>query len=122
MDPNTIAKEFTGFYYQKFVSTRQELVPLYQPDSCMQWEGQLFQGPQAIMDKFGSLSFQQAAFALSCVDAQPTDFGLLVTVLGQFMVDDGASKLPFVHVFHLKKAGDNLYISNEVFRMAYFDH
>lgn len=51
VDINTIARDFIRYYYQTFTANRAGLGSLYQPQSMLSFEGQPFQGPQAITEK-----------------------------------------------------------------------
>ena len=51
VDINAVAGDFVRFYYQTFTSNRTGLGALYQAQSMLSFEGQPFQGPQAISEK-----------------------------------------------------------------------
>jgi hypothetical protein len=51
VDINAVANDFVRFYYQTFTANRAGLGALYQPQSMLSFEGQPFQGPQAISEK-----------------------------------------------------------------------
>lgn len=50
-DINSVAQNFIRYYYQTFTTNRAGLASLYQPSSQLSFEGQPFQGPQAITEK-----------------------------------------------------------------------
>ncbi|RKO94929.1 nuclear transport factor 2, partial [Caulochytrium protostelioides] len=50
-DHNGIAKQFVDYYYQTFDSNRNALGALYKDVSMLTFEGQPFQGVQAISEK-----------------------------------------------------------------------
>jgi hypothetical protein len=50
-DFDGIAKAFVGHYYTTFDSNRGNLVSLYQDNSMLTFEGERFQGREAILKK-----------------------------------------------------------------------
>ena len=55
------------------------------------FEGQQFQGTNAIVEKLAALPFQKVQHAITTIDAQPSNpqqGPLLVTVTGRLLVDD----------------------------------
>lgn len=73
-DLQGIAKAFVDYYYQTFDRNRMELAPLYRPQSMLTFEGNMFQGSQAIVEKLQALPFQKVQHvkiiltAASCYD------------------------------------------------------
>ena len=105
-DPVAVGKAFTDHYYQTFDTNRSALASLYQDASMLTFEGQQFQGTQAIVEKLTGLPFQSVQHRVVSLDAQPTHAGgLLVFVTGQLLTD-GESK-PLNHRRHLPQASNN---------------
>ena len=70
------------------------------------FEGQQFQGTQAIVEKLTGLPFQSVQHRVVSLDAQPTHAGgLLVFVTGQLLTDGESKPLNFSQVFSLMNAG-----------------
>ena len=66
---------------------RSQLSPLYRDESRLTFQGAEFIGPQAISQKYTSLSFKSSQHSLQSVDYQPSpQGGLLVFVTGQLLV------------------------------------
>lgn len=78
---------FLQYYYQLFETNRQGLATLYQDASMLTFEGQRFQGTQAIMGKLGQLPFNQCKVNPTSVDFQPSvSGGIMVFVTGGILV------------------------------------
>lgn len=67
VDINAVARDFVRYYYQTFTSNRAGLSSLYQAQSMLSFEGQPFQGPQAIAEKL------TVGYGTSPVSAAPTN-------------------------------------------------
>jgi len=105
-DPVAVGKAFTDHYYQTFDTNRSALASLYQDASMLTFEGQQFQGTQAIVEKLTGLPFQSVQHRVVSLDAQPTHAGgLLVFVTGQLLTDGESKPLNFSQVFSLMNAG-----------------
>lgn len=65
IDINAVARDFVRYYYQTFTSNRVGLGALYQPQSMLSFEGQPFQGPQAISEKLAVMLL--TTFTLSLI-------------------------------------------------------
>ncbi|TEB36160.1 nuclear transport factor 2 [Coprinellus micaceus] len=114
----SVGQQFAKFYYEKFDSDRSQLAPLYRDFSMLTFEGQPFQGTQAIIEKLTSLSFQKVAHQVSSMDVQPSSDGkILVHVCGFLQVDGGENHLPYNQVFQLVPEGSTYYVLNDMFRL-----
>jgi hypothetical protein len=86
-DAESVGKAFLSHYYQHFETNRAGLANLYQDASLLTFEGQRFQGPQAIIQKLSSLPFAQCKVHTSSMDFQPSiSGGIIVFVTGQVLV------------------------------------
>lgn len=86
-DADSVGKAFLQYYYQLFESNRAGLGNLYQDGSMLTFEGQKFQGPQAIMAKLGQLPFTQCKISADTMDFQPSvSGGIMVFVTGKIIV------------------------------------
>jgi hypothetical protein len=86
-DPESVGKAFLQYYYQLFESNRQGLATLYQDASMLTFEGQKFQGPQAIVGKLAQLPFNQCKINADTMDFQPSvSGGVMVFVTGKIIV------------------------------------
>lgn len=78
-------------YYRTFDENRQNLGVLYQEQSLLTFQGERFQGSQAILAKLTGLAFQRCQHQLSSVDAQPSlSGGINVFVTGHLLVREGS--------------------------------
>lgn len=86
-DPEAVGKAFLQYYYQLFESNRPGLGNLYQDASMLTFEGQKFQGAQAIVGKLSQLPFNQCKVTAVSMDFQPSvSGGIMVFVTGSIMV------------------------------------
>ncbi|ESK94268.1 nuclear transport factor 2 [Moniliophthora roreri MCA 2997] len=121
-DINSIATQFTNFYYQTFDSNRANLSSLYRPESMLSWEGTPIQGVQAIVEKLTTLPFEKVQHKVLTRDAQPSSpsvASLICSVTGLLIVDDSPNPLQFSQVFHLIPDGGSYYVLNDIFRLNY---
>jgi len=121
-DINSIAKQFTDFYYQTFDSNRAGLQPLYRDTSMLTWEGAPIQGANPITEKLTTLPFSKVQHKVTTLDAQPSSpnlASLIVSVTGLLVVDDSPNPLQFSQVFHLIPEGGSYYVLNDIFRLNY---
>ncbi|KAI3428575.1 hypothetical protein D9Q98_007397 [Chlorella vulgaris] len=117
-DPEAVAKAFTDHYYNTFDTARANLASLYQEQSMLTFEGQKFQGMQAILSKLTSLSFQQCKHHVVSLDAQPSvSGGILIFVTGQLLPEGESNPLKFSQTFHLAPVGGSFVITNDLFRL-----
>jgi hypothetical protein len=78
---------FLQYYYQLFESNRAGLSNLYQDGSMLTFEGQKFQGTQAIVGKLAQLPFNQCKVNCTSMDFQPSVAGgIMVFVTGSIVV------------------------------------
>ena len=119
-DFDGIGKGFVQQYYQIFASNRAACAGIYRPNSLMTWSGKSMQGGAAIMEKFGTLTFQPGtAFNPREIECHPTPGnGVLVVVNGELAQPDEAHQLSFNDVFHLctDQAGQ-WYVANQLFKV-----
>jgi hypothetical protein len=86
-DASAIGTEFVKFYYATFDAGRAGLAGLYKPQSMLTFEGQPFQGTEAIIGKLTSLPFQKVQHKVTTVDCQPSvSNGIVISVTGQLLV------------------------------------
>ena len=87
------------------------------------FEGQPFQGAQAIVQKLSELPFTKLKHTVKSSDFQPTPGnGILVFVTGDLHVDDSPNPIKFAQVFHLLPTDAsmaNFFVYNDVFRLNY---
>ncbi|XP_068116523.1 nuclear transport factor 2 [Hyperolius riggenbachi] len=87
-------------------------------DSCLTWEGQQYQGKEAIVEKLSMLPFQKIQHSITSQDHQPTpDHGILCMVVGQLKADDDPV-IGFHQMFLLKNINDSWVCTNDMFRLA----
>lgn len=78
---------FLDYYYNLFSTNRAGLATLYQEPSMLTFEGQKFQGVQAIVNKLAALPFAQCRVQRLSSDFQPSiSGGILVFVTGNIQV------------------------------------
>ncbi|KAI9433827.1 nuclear transport factor 2 [Lactarius indigo] len=121
-DINSIAKQFTDFYYTTFDSNRASLAPLYRDTSMLTFEGTQIQGTSQIVEKLTSLPFAKVQHKVTTLDAQPSNPtvpSLVVSVTGLLVVDDSPNPLQFSQVFQLIPEGGSYYVLNDIFRLNY---
>ncbi|KAH9842987.1 nuclear transport factor 2 [Rhodofomes roseus] len=121
-DINTVAKQFTDFYYTTFDTNRADLQGLYRPNSMLTWEGNQILGASDIAEKLTSLPFDKVQHKVTTLDAQPSDptlSNMIVSVTGLLLVDDNQHPLQFSQVFQLVPEGGSFYVFNDIFRLNY---
>jgi len=119
---NSIAKQFTDFYYTTFDTNRGSLQSLYRDHSMLTWEGQPIQGAPSISEKLVGLPFEKVQHKVLTLDAQPssaTVANLIVSVTGLLVVDDSPNPLQFSQIFQLIPDGGSYYVFNDIFRLNY---
>ena len=120
MDPAQITQQFTNHYCQVFGSgQRQNMRGLYQAESSLSFEGEMFQGPDAIIGKLTTLAFNQVQVEPITRDWLPGPGGCLVIMVNGSMTLQGeANKLKFSQSFTLVAAGPgNFWVKNDIFRI-----
>ncbi|KAK9452485.1 hypothetical protein V1511DRAFT_507676 [Dipodascopsis uninucleata] len=118
----TLAEEFTNFYYKQFDSDRSQLGNLYREHSMLTFENSQMQGAKNIIEKLVSLPFQKVSHRISTLDAQPSspDMGsVIVMVTGELLVDEEQNTQRYSQVFHLIPDSGSYYVLNDIFRLNY---
>ncbi|KAH9948121.1 nuclear transport factor 2 [Amylocystis lapponica] len=121
-DINSIAKQFTDFYYTTFDTNRGGLQSLYRDVSMLSWEGSPILGAADISEKLTTLPFEKVQHKITTLDAQPSSPGvasMIVSVTGLLLVDDSTNPLQFSQVFQLIPDGGSYYVYNDIFRLNY---
>ncbi|KAF8610450.1 putative nuclear transport factor 2 [Ceratobasidium sp. AG-I] len=118
-DPVAITTQFTEFFYGAWQTDRSTLASLYRPTSTLTWEGQVFTGGDAIIEKIKSLPFTKVVFKVETKDPQLSGGGMLILTTGQLLVDDSTNPLHFSQLFFLMPEGTSFYVLNDVFRLNY---
>eukprot|EP00775_Hariotina_reticulata_P012970 gene12970-13099_t len=119
-DAEAVGKAFLQYYYQLFESNRAGLATLYQDASMLTFEGQKFQGPQAIIGKLAQLPFNQCKVNPTSMDFQPSvSGGVMVFVTGNIVTEGESNALKFSQVFHLMPVGGSFVVTNDMFRLNY---
>jgi len=118
-----VGESFIDHYYKLFANDRAQLISLYQPQSMLTFEGEKFQGPQAIANKLAGLAFQKCKVRFSSRDSQPAPgSGVLIFICGEILPENEENALRFSQVFNLQpvpnKAG-SFFILNDLFRLHY---
>jgi hypothetical protein len=121
VDFNTLAQQFTEFYYNQFDSDRTQLGNLYRDQSMLTFETSQVQGAKDIVEKLVSLPFQKVAHRITTLDAQPASPAgdVLVLVTGELLIDDETNPQRYSQVFHLIPEGSSYYVFNDIFRLNY---
>ncbi|KAM0682191.1 hypothetical protein MDAP_002420 [Mitosporidium daphniae] len=118
-DPIQIAQNFVKYYNDTFNTNRASLVSLYQPNSCLSFEGDLCQGQSAISERLQGLPLTTLQRQVDTMDVQPSGNTLLICVTGRLFVDSEQQPQRYSQVFLLSQSGTNFYILNDVFRLNY---
>lgn len=119
-DPEAVGKAFLQYYYQLFESNRAGLANLYQDGSMLTFEGQKFQGTQAIVGKLAQLPFNQCKVNPTSMDFQPSVAGgIMVFVTGSIVTEGESNALKFSQVFHLMPVNSSFVVTNDMFRLNY---
>ncbi|KAJ1985440.1 Nuclear transport factor 2 [Dimargaris cristalligena] len=121
-DINTVAKQFTDYYYSTFDNNRAQLANLYKDVSMLTFEGTPILGGNSITEKLVSLPFQKVAHQVSTLDAQPsnpTTGSILVNVTGKLLIDEEQNPQQFSQTFNLIPEGGSYWVYNDIFRLNY---
>ncbi|BFZ19322.1 hypothetical protein BsWGS_22361 [Bradybaena similaris] len=125
MNPNfdTIGKQFVGQYYVVFDNKdiRSQVAAMYHPtDALLTFEGQQFQGVEAIAEKMKTIPIDNMFRQITTIDCQPTiDGGVLVNVIGQLKNNAENDKvLGFSQTFVIKPANNSFFIFHDIFRLV----
>ncbi|SCU84128.1 LAME_0F08548g1_1 [Lachancea meyersii CBS 8951] len=121
VDFNTLAQQFTEFYYNQFDTDRTQLGNLYREQSMLTFETTQLQGAKDIVEKLVSLPFQKVGHRISTLDAQPAspNGDVLVMITGDLLIDEEQNAQRFSQVFHLMPEGNSYYVFNDIFRLNY---
>ncbi|XP_040184684.1 nuclear transport factor 2 isoform X1 [Lithobates pipiens] len=113
-----IGCSFVQHYYRLFDSDRTQLKSIYTDASCLTWEGQQYQGKEAIIEKLSMLPFQKIQHSITSQDHQPTPDNCIISmVVGQLKADDDPV-IGFHQMFLLKNVQDVWVCTNDMFRLA----
>lgn len=113
-----IGQEFAKTYYGLFDSNRAALATLYTDLSMLTFEGDQFQGAQAIVKKITELPFKVVQHIITTVDCQPSrDNGVLVFVVGQLKTDNDPPH-SFSQTFQLFEKDTSYFVLNDMFRLS----
>ncbi|GAX75491.1 hypothetical protein CEUSTIGMA_g2934.t1 [Chlamydomonas eustigma] len=119
-DPEAVGKAFISYYYQLFEQNRPALATLYQEQSMLTFEGNKFQGAQAIVGKLTTLQFGLCKITLATQDFQPSiSGGILVFTTGNIQTEPESPPLKFSQVFHLMPVNNSFIVTNDMFRLNY---
>ncbi|EKD12168.1 hypothetical protein LZ554_005267 [Drepanopeziza brunnea f. sp. 'monogermtubi'] len=121
-DFESIAKQFTEYYYNQFDQDRKQLAPLYRDNSMLTFESSSIAGVGGIVDKLSSLPFVKVKHAVSTLDAQPSGDhgGILILVTGALLVDEEQRPMNYSQAFQLMPDGQGSYfIFNDVFKLVF---
>ncbi|KAL8732869.1 MAG: hypothetical protein Q9166_002470 [cf. Caloplaca sp. 2 TL-2023] len=139
-DFQSIAQQFTQFYYTTFDENRSNLAALYlfsirmkntqlmksdlqqRDQSMLTFESASVQGTSGIVDKLVNLPFQKVQHQISTLDAQPSNAegGIIVMVTGALKVDDEERPMNYTQVFQLLPDGAGSYfVFNDMFKLIY---
>ncbi|KAM4017817.1 nuclear transport factor 2 isoform 1-T2 [Anomaloglossus baeobatrachus] len=113
-----IGCSFVQHYYRLFDTDRAQLKSIYTDSSCLTWEGQQYQGKDAIIEKLSMLPFQKIQHNITSQDHQPTPDNCIISmVVGQLKADDD-QVIGFHQMFLLKNVQDVWVCTNDMFRLA----
>ena len=121
MSAEEIATAFISHYYGTLNTAPASLAGLYQPQSSMTFEGTKFDGPEAIVGKWGSLGklTHDVNGLTKDVQMSVNASSLLIFITGRLRLND-EQPLLFSHMFQLVATGPGqYYVHNEIFRLLY---
>lgn len=128
MNPNfeVIGKSFVQEYYNVFddKEKREIVAGMYHPsEGMLTFEGQQFQGFEAIKEKMKTIPLDNMMRQLTTIDCQPTnDGGVLVSVVGQLKNNSANDKvMGFTQTFILKPGNNSFFVHHDIFRLALHD-
>ncbi|KAL7569854.1 hypothetical protein ACA910_008523 [Epithemia clementina (nom. ined.)] len=119
MSADEVANAFVQHFYQAFDADAGQLAGLYTPSSMMTFEGQQFQGTEAIINKLKQVG--KVSHQVKSTDVQPShnSNAIIIFVTGAVSID-GGNMLHFCEMFQLVSTGPNAYyVHNDVFRLNY---
>ncbi|KAL8797944.1 MAG: hypothetical protein Q9182_007090 [Xanthomendoza sp. 2 TL-2023] len=121
-DFQSIAQQFTQYYYSTFDENRSSLAALYRDQSMLTFESASVQGTSGIVQKLVDLPFEKVQHQISTLDAQPSspEGGIIVMVTGALKVDDEERPMNYTQVFQLLPDGAGSYfVFNDIFKLIY---
>ncbi|PNW80399.1 hypothetical protein CHLRE_07g316000v5 [Chlamydomonas reinhardtii] len=120
-DPEAVGRAFLDYFYGLFSTNRAGLASLYQESSLLTFEGNKFQGQQAIIQKLTTMPFSNVAVQRDTIDIQPSiSGGILIFVTGKLMPEGENMPLKFSQTFHLMPTPNNSFVvTNDMFRLNY---
>lgn len=120
----SVGQAFAQHYYSLFDSDRKQLKPLYRENSMLSFEGSQFLGSDSIITKLSELPFQKVQHQIITCDCQPLTAvqpnGVLVSVSGNLVIDDGQNPMKFAQCFMLIPDATNpnsYWVHNDIFRL-----
>ncbi|CAB9521730.1 Nuclear transport factor [Seminavis robusta] len=120
-DPQEVAKAFVTHFYQSFDNNAQSLAGLYNDTSMLTFEGDQFQGSQAIVAKLAQVG--KCFHNVKSMDVQPSAAGnaIVIFVTGHVRIGDAqGNPLHFCELFQLVSTGPGAYyVHNDIFRLNY---
>ena len=120
MSAEEVASAFVQHFYTTLNTNPAGLVGLYQPQSSMTFEGQKFDGPEAIVGKYVSLGkLTHDPGMTKDVQMSTSSSALLIFITGKLRLGDN-NPLLYSHCFQLVSTGPGqYYVHNEIFRLLY---
>ncbi|KAI4094345.1 MAG: hypothetical protein LQ344_002245 [Seirophora lacunosa] len=121
-DFQTVAQQFTDFYYTTFDRKREDLAALYRDQSMLTFESSPVQGTSGIVEKLVSLPFEVIKHQVKTLDAQPSNEqgGIIVMVTGALLVDEEERAMNYTQIFQLLPDGAGSYfVFNDMFKLIY---
>ncbi|XP_013389048.1 nuclear transport factor 2 [Lingula anatina] len=113
-----IGASFTNTYFNMFDTSRESVGQFYLPNAMLTFEGDQVQGPEAIVAKFKSLTFQKVQHVITTTDTQPTtEGGVIILVVGQLKTDDDPPNA-FIRTFCLKPVNGSFAVFHDIFRLG----
>nr|XP_058133925.1 nuclear transport factor 2-like [Dasypus novemcinctus] len=113
-----VGTSFVLLYYRHFDADRVQLGAFYTDASRLSWEGELFLGREAIVEKLTNIPFQKIQHFITSQDHQPApDNCILSMVVGKLKVDEELA-MEFHQSFVLKNINDKWICINDIFRVA----
>ncbi|EDM13137.1 rCG48592 [Rattus norvegicus] len=112
-----LGSSFIQHYYQLFDNNRTQLCVIYIDSPCLTWEGQLFQGEAATVEKLSSLPFHKIQHSIMAQDHQPSpDSCIFSMVVGQPKADE--DPITGFHWKQTKIINEAWVPTNNTFRLA----
>ncbi|XP_069112165.1 nuclear transport factor 2-like [Argopecten irradians] len=124
---NEFAQQFLKTYYTILdgpADSRAGIAQLYNDACQMTYEGQKFDGKNAVAAKFASLSsIASMVHDITSFDVQMVNEAtIMIAVLGQFKTNDQEHALGFMQTFLVKGEGGSFTIIDDIYRLALFNN